>query len=321
MHLRPLLASSALLALAACTPTEGFTNDDGTSGPQANEESQDPNVDSDGDGLTDKEEADLGTDPTTADSDGDGLDDGDEMEAGTDPNAADSDGDGLDDGEELDEFGTDPTNSDTDGDGYSDGEEVELDTNPAYEFSHPYAGDYPVGWCDELPAANAGPTGTTTITYQGQQYSWTVYAEGDTVENYVMADSYGEDFAFYSMCGKTVLVAMAAGWCGPCQDLAGDLGQELQEYGSQGFAAVEVLTENSRGQLPSQSDLQSWRNSFGLDRIPVIGPESSQMASDIYAFEADGYIPSTSVIGPDMTVLSLDEGAGQRGGPSIDSFL
>ena len=129
------------------------------------------------------------------------------------------------------------------------------------------------------------------------------------------------DIAFYSLCGKTVLVAMAAGWCGPCQDLAGELGKELQKYGSQDFAAIEVLTENSRGQFPSQSDLQSWRNSFGLDRIPVIGPETNQMASDLYAFEADGYIPSTSVIGPDMTVLSLDEGAGQRGGPSIDSFL
>ena len=42
-------------------------------------------VDSDGDGLTDEEEASLGTDPNSADTDGDGFDDPEELDAGTDP--------------------------------------------------------------------------------------------------------------------------------------------------------------------------------------------------------------------------------------------
>lgn len=42
-------------------------------------------VDSDGDGLTDAEEARLGTDPTRPDSDGDGYLDGDEVAEGSDP--------------------------------------------------------------------------------------------------------------------------------------------------------------------------------------------------------------------------------------------
>jgi len=46
-------------------------------------------VDSDGDGLTDAEEADLGTDPNNADTDGDGYSDGDEVAGYTDPLAAD----------------------------------------------------------------------------------------------------------------------------------------------------------------------------------------------------------------------------------------
>ncbi|GEM_PF-708174 len=321
MHLRPLLACSALFALAACTPTDGFTNDGDQDGPDYTEDSVDPNADDDGDGLSNAEEEAQGTDPTVADSDGDGLDDGEETDAGTDPNASDTDGDGLTDGEELDEYGTDPTNDDTDGDGYGDGDEVDGGTNPAYEFSHPYTGGYDVGWCDTPPSSTSGATGLTEIKYQGQTYSWTVYAEGDTVENYVMKDSYGEDFAFYSLCGKTTLIALSAGWCGPCQDLAADLPGEVQHYSDQDFAAIEILTENSRGQLPSQSDLQSWRSSFNLNGIPVIGPEDNDMANELYTFEADAYIPSTSIVGPDMVVLSLDEGAGQRGGPSIDSFL
>ena len=45
----------------------------------------DPNADDDGDGLTNEEEAALGTDPTKADSDGDGMSDTDEFDHGTDP--------------------------------------------------------------------------------------------------------------------------------------------------------------------------------------------------------------------------------------------
>ena len=64
--------------------------------------------DADGDGLTDDEEAALGTDPANPDSDGDGVQDGGESNAGTDPLHEDTDGDGYHDREELD-LGSAPT--------------------------------------------------------------------------------------------------------------------------------------------------------------------------------------------------------------------
>ena len=63
--------------------------------------------DSDGDGLTDDEEADIGTDPNDPDTDDDGLNDGDEVDLGTDPLNPDTDGDGVNDGDEVD-CGSDP---------------------------------------------------------------------------------------------------------------------------------------------------------------------------------------------------------------------
>ncbi|MDP3793378.1 MAG: hypothetical protein Q8R07_01355 [Candidatus Uhrbacteria bacterium] len=64
------------------------------------------------------------------DTDGDGLSDEREVELGTDPNKADTDSDGLSDGEEVLQYGTNPLNADTDGDGYQDGVEMKNGFNP-----------------------------------------------------------------------------------------------------------------------------------------------------------------------------------------------
>ena len=119
--------------------------------------------DGDSDGLSDLQEAALGTDPSNPDTDADGLLDGfeanndldpldngsgdvnngaagdpdgdglnnlEEQLRGTDPNNADSDGDGLSDGDEVSVFGTQPTVADTDGDGIDDGVEIDNGLNP-----------------------------------------------------------------------------------------------------------------------------------------------------------------------------------------------
>jgi hypothetical protein len=91
--------------------------------------------DADGDGLTDDEEQDLGTDPDNPDTDGDGLTDGEEV---------DTDGDGPDTG-----TGTDPLDPDTDDGGVTDGAEVDNGTNPV---------DDPA---DDLPSTDTDGDGLT----------------------------------------------------------------------------------------------------------------------------------------------------------------
>ena len=105
-------------------------------------------LDCDNDGLTNKEETALGTDPLNKDSDGDGVIDGTEIKDKTDPlilcdyilesqtvpvssswSNSDCDQDGLSNSDEI-VLGTDPKNSDTDGDGVIDGTEVSDLTDP-----------------------------------------------------------------------------------------------------------------------------------------------------------------------------------------------
>ena len=96
----------------------------------------DPNVaDTDGGGALDGVE--LGQNPpsdpldrTDDDNDGDGLTNIEEMDIGTDPDNRDSDGDGLDDRAELRDWLTDPTVADTDQGGVDDGLEVQQGTDP-----------------------------------------------------------------------------------------------------------------------------------------------------------------------------------------------
>ncbi|RPJ23577.1 MAG: hypothetical protein EHM33_20480, partial [Chloroflexi bacterium] len=87
--------------------------------------------DSDGDGLTNNEEIELGTDPVVADTDGDQLLDGEEVETyRTNPLLPDTDSDGLPDGAEVDVHETDPLNPDSDADLLNDGDEIESNTDP-----------------------------------------------------------------------------------------------------------------------------------------------------------------------------------------------
>src|SRR3989338_6348059 len=95
-------------------------------------------IDSDGDGLSDNDEAQIyHTDPQKADTDGDGHNDGDEVRSGYSPlhierkklNRVDTDEDGLNDALEI-ALGTHLANADTDNDGITDGNEVANGHNP-----------------------------------------------------------------------------------------------------------------------------------------------------------------------------------------------
>ncbi len=168
------------LALGAC---DGESGDDDDAGP----------ADTDGDGLTDDEEAELGTDPEVADTDGDGLDDGAEVnDYGTDPTTDDTDGDGLTDGDEID-AGTDPLAEDSDGDGFSDGDEVAGNTDPLDAEDTPYAGGYQIDDC----RWDVESTGT---------------AIGDIAPNFELTDQYGETVRLHDFCNQVVLLIGGAMW-------------------------------------------------------------------------------------------------------------
>ena len=206
--------------------------------------------DSDEDGLSDKEEAELGTDPEVADTDGDGLDDFRESQLGTDGTEWDSDGDGYGDFDE-DQAGSDPT----------DAEDVI------------YAGGWPY---------NADKDGIDGVALSER------IRVNDVGGRFIGFDQFGEEVDLYDFAGGGVPIILdtSAVDCGPCQGMAMWLADDLD--GSQlGFPdsfdiipeAVEsgdlywvtvMYKSYQTGEPGGERQVENWVEDFPHDRIPVL---------------------------------------------------
>ena len=140
-------------------------------------------LDTDGDGLTDIDDAFYGSDPNLRDTDGDGIEDGDEVYLWeTDPNDRDSDDDGIEDWVEAFETITNPAEADTDAGGLDDGDEIYIyHTNP-----NDRSDDIVITTANPLPDATSGVGYTFRFQAVGGRdpYEWS----GDPPFGTIQAD-------------------------------------------------------------------------------------------------------------------------------------
>lgn len=203
----------------------------------------------------------------------------------------DADEDGLTDGEEL-AAGTDPKDADSDNDGWSDGEEVSLGTNPTYSYSHPYYGDYNVGWCLEQPTAS-GPS-------SGHRYE-----RGDVVENFTLTDQHSEEIDLYSFCGRHIMLVLGETGEPAFEALATEAQEHQETYWSYGLQVINLLIADADGNSINGFEQVDWASQFALSGIPVLDADNLTVWR---SFEHDNDTPTIVHLSPDMEVVSVDEG-------------
>ena len=200
--------------------------------------------------------------------------------------------------------------SDDDGDGFTNAEEALAGTNPDYAYSHPYAGNYNVGFCSQ-PYSPTGPTGTGI---NDNDVTWTAYQTGDVPENWTMPDQHGEDVDLFSFCGQHIMLSFSAGWCGPCRSLAMEL-QALQfEYEDQGVQIIEVITGDNADNPADHDFLADWAEDYGFSSIPVVAaPRATSWDALVNQWELDMYIPTLYHVAPSGEIVSADDAAHDPG--------
>lgn len=133
-----------------------------------------------------------------SDDDKDGLQQKAEQLIGTNPNRKDTDGDGLIDGDEYIAYETSPLVMDTDGDGVDDATEVKQEANPLGPGTA--TADQQSRWA-RLKFRKAPTISGLTVTSSGGSatVSWTTNIAADGIVNWGLTTSYGSyrsDFAF-----------------------------------------------------------------------------------------------------------------------------
>ncbi|MFZ5480772.1 MAG: hypothetical protein ACOZNI_28690 [Myxococcota bacterium] len=239
--------------------------------------------DTDGDGLDDEEEADLGTDPENADSDFDLVGDADEVDGGTDPVDADSDDDTYLDGWEQIE-GTDPLDAD----------------------SRIYTGYWPYNVSkDEMEA------GEMSGTARGSS----------TLPRFAYTDQHNEtlDGFDYGLQGKLTIVDTSALWCYYCHELAKMLEGKrsfFDDYAGtyswvEGLGPliedgtiqwITILTQDGNYDTISHREANTWYDEYPNPKIPVLADEEKEWEAWV---NPTGF-PTLMLVDENMKMVEFD---------------
>lgn len=211
------------------------------------------------------------------DTDGDGVSDDDEASAGTDPESSDSDADGLTDLEEQ-AGGTDPLLEDTDGDGYADADELATGSDPTDAASLIYVGGWPYN-PNKDTMTEGDPSDVASLD--------------GIVPRFVFMDQFGQmvDIYDFAQQGKPMIIDLSGVWCYWCNEAAKLIEGDSSELNGKGLDSIHdsivngdiywitILDSTRTGAAATDDTAAKWYDMYTFEPVPVFS-DVNQDATD-----------------------------------------
>ena len=134
------------------------------------------------------------------------------------------------------------------------------------------------------------------------------YEDGDTMPDFTLLDSKGNQVSLHDHKGKVILLDSSATWCPPCNTdtpkLEKQFYQAYKDVGD-GFIVLQLLGENDQYKPPTQQNLEDWIIKHKVT-FPVLADPNWGVGDKI----GNGYIPFYWVLDQNLVIQKQSDSPG-----------
>jgi len=127
------------------------------------------------------------------------------------------------------------------------------------------------------------------------------FEEGDRACDFVLEDQNGDPWRLYSHYKRAdlIVIEVSTMWCMPCR-MAASEAQELQDHFGSQLVMPMVMVQNAVGQPPTESDIDTWVESLGIESVPVLAGNESFL--DLYPVTG---VPTFYFLDENMVIIHV----------------
>ena len=123
---------------------------------------------------------------------------------------------------------------------------------------------------------STGKNDTETVEDERPWVTWETcgHKPGDNPCNFELENQYGDTVELYDYHDQVVVIDLSTMWCSVCANIAPKGDEFTATYGDENFEWLTLMIENSTGDDPDISDLNTWVTAYGITGHVLAGDRS-----------------------------------------------